>query len=134
MKIESGAIETTAQYHLKIVYELIREGIPVLVANPQQTKNTQGKKTDKLDARRIAIAHRDGRLKPSVIPPEELFNLRKATKHKLKLIGEMTKIKQRLDQVFHNKDFYYKNLLKSKRGLEILKLVVSNRMIDEEIV
>ena len=134
MRVGSVAIESTAQYHLKIVYELIREDIPVLVANPQQTKNTQGKKTDKLDARRIAIAHRDGRLKPSVIPPEELFNLRKATRHKLKLIGEMTKIKQRLNQVFHNKDFYYKNLLKSKRGLEILKLVVSNRMIDEEIV
>jgi len=42
----------------------------VLVANPRQTKDTQGKKTDKLDARRIYIAHRDGRLKPSVISPE----------------------------------------------------------------
>jgi len=34
MKIESVAIESTAQYHLKIFYELIREDIHVLVANP----------------------------------------------------------------------------------------------------
>ncbi len=46
----------------------------------------------------------------------------------------MIKIKQGLNQVFHNKKFSYKNLLKSKRRLEILKLVVSKRMIDEKIV
>ncbi len=33
MRVVSVAIESTAQYHLKIVYELIREGIDFLIAN-----------------------------------------------------------------------------------------------------
>jgi len=101
----------------------LEAGIPVLVANPQQTKITQGKKTDKLDARRIAIAHRDGRLKPSVISSQEILSLRKANRTLFKQINDATKIKQRLNQIFHQKDFKYPNLVKTKSGLQLLQLV-----------
>ena len=58
----SVGCESTSQYHLKMGFTLTAAQISVLVANPNQTKTTEGKKTDKLDARRIAVAHHDGRL------------------------------------------------------------------------
>jgi transposase len=122
-QISSVAVESTAQYHFKLIYGLLEAGIPVLVANPQQTKTTQGKKTDKFDARRIAIAHRDGRLKPSVISSQEILSLRKANRMLFKQINDATKIKQRLNQIFHQKDFQYPNLVKTRSGLQLLQLV-----------
>ena len=126
-------MESTSQYHVKVVYHLLENHINILVANPQQTKQTQGKKTDKLDARRIAISHRDGRLKSSVIPHYDYWMLRKAMRKLVSLTNDATKSKQRLSQLFHQKDFKNKKLLKSKTGLEILTLV-SKGMISEESI
>ena len=129
----SVAVESTAQYHFKLVFEMVNNGIDILVANPQQTKTTQGKKTNKFDARRIAVAHRDSRLKPSLIPLVELFNLRKAVRYRYKIINEKTKIKQRVNQIFHQKDFKYKKLLNSRQGMELLRLA-SIRAVDDKIL
>lgn len=129
--VSSVAMESTAQYHFKLLYRMLNVGIPVLVANPQQTKSTQGKKTDKFDARRIAIAHRDGRLKPSVITSAEILSLRKANRQLFKQINDATKIKQRLNQIFHQKEFNYQYLLNTKLGLKMLDLV-SQRMVNEK--
>jgi len=119
-KVLSTGVESTAQYHFKLVNMFLEHKLPILVANPKQTKNTQGKKTDKVDAQRIAIAHRDGRLRPSVISPPDIMALRKALRLLLKMTQEKTKIKQRLNQVFHQKDVNLKHLLKSKWGLHLL--------------
>ena len=129
--ISSVALESTAQYHFKLLYRFLDADIPILVANPQQTKSTQGKKTDKFDARRIAVAHRDGRLKPSVLTAKEIMSLRKANRQLFRQINEATKIKQRLNQIFHQKEFEHKRLLKTKLGLKMLELV-SNGMITQE--
>ena len=46
--ISSTAIESTAQYHFKLLYQFLEANLPILVANPQQTKNTQCKKLIRL--------------------------------------------------------------------------------------
>lgn len=130
--VKSVGMESTAQYHFKLLYTLLEANIPVLVANPRQTKDTQGKKTDKIDGRRIYIAHRDGRLKPSVIPPKEIMHLRKAMRRLLTFINEQTKIKQRLHQFFHQKDFNLPKevptLLKTDWGFNLMA-----HLLDDEI-
>ena len=131
--VSSVAVESTAQYHFKLLYKFMEENIPVLVANPQQTKSTQGKKTDKFDARRIAIAHRDGRLKPSVLTGEEIMSLRKSNRQLLKLINDATKIKQRLNQLFHLKEFKHGKLLQSKFGLKILELTTREMITQKKV-
>ena len=70
-------------------------------------------------------------MKPSLICPVELFNLRKAVRYRYKIINEKTKIKQRVNQIFHQKDFKYKKLLNSKQGLELLSLA-SIRAVDDK--
>ncbi|HHE39904.1 MAG TPA: hypothetical protein ENL10_00185, partial [Candidatus Cloacimonetes bacterium] len=79
--VQSVAMESTADYWRRLNWDLTDHGIASLVANATQTKNTQGKKTDKFDAQRIAVAHRDGRLKPSVCCSPSEFALRKALRH-----------------------------------------------------
>lgn len=122
--VESVAMEATSTYHLKLCFALTENGIDILLANAKQTADTQGKKTDKLDARRIAIAHRDGRLKPSVISPKEYTHLRRSTRKLAQLIQDQTKLKQRIHQVFHLYDCSLRKLhqsfLKTKWSLALL--------------
>jgi len=132
-QVTSVAMESTAQYHFKLLYALIAAGTNVLLANPQQTKDTQGKKTDKLDANRIAIAHRDGRLKPSVISPQEIMSLRKAMRAHTRMVEDQTKIKQRLAQVFHQKDASFSTMLATNWGTEILKGLFDKDDVDSLI-
>jgi len=132
-RVRSVAMESTSQYHVKVMYYLLENEVRMLVANPLQTKQTQGKKTDILDARRIAVAHRDGRLKASVIPHYDYWMLRKAMRKLVQLINDATRSKQRLSQLFHQKDFNGTRLLKTKTGIEILSLV-NNGAITHEII
>jgi len=129
-KVKSVGMESTAQYHFKLMYGLADANVPFLVANPQQTKTTQGKKTDAIDAKRIAVAHRDGRLKPSVISPKEIMSLRKGMRALLKIIQDQTKIKQRLNQVFHQKDVKLGPVLKTKWGLQVLRRLFQEELTD----
>lgn len=135
-KVRAIALEATSQYHFPLMFQLLEAQCSILVANPQQTKNTQGKKTDKLDARRIAVAHRDGRLLPSVLPPRAWMELRKNNRTLLQLIQEQTKIKQRLQQLFHLHDFtlqpYYRAFLNTQWILEVFySTFTTERMISE---
>jgi len=134
-QVRSVAMEATSQYHISLLMTLIDAGIPSLLANAGQTVETQGKKTDKLDARRIAIAHRDGRLRPSVISPEKITHLRKNNRTIARLIQDMTRCKQRLNQVFHQHDcnvkHYVKGFLTTTWTMELLHaaLTASDKMI-----
>ncbi len=119
-QVSSVAMESTAQYHFKLLYSLVADGVKVLLANPQQTKDTQGMKTDKLDAKRIAVAHRDGRLKPSVISPKEIMSLRKSMRAHTRIVENQTKIKQRLQQIFHQKDASFSTMLATDWGTNVL--------------
>lgn len=132
-KVRSVAMESTSQYHVKVMYYLLEHEIRLLVANPLQTKQTQGKKTDVLDARRIAVAHRDGRLKASVVPHYDYWMLRKAMRKLVQLINDATRSKQRLSQLFHQKDFKGARFLKTKTGIEILSLVTKGAITHANI-
>jgi transposase len=134
--VRSTAMEATAQYHFPLMFALQEEGLPFLVANPLQTRETQGKKTDKLDARRIALAHRDGRLKPSVISPRIIMHLRKNNRTILRLLQDQTRCKQRLQQAFHLHDCHptrlFKGFLRTNWTLEVFhQVLTTDKMISE---
>jgi transposase len=120
--VEHAAIESTAEYWLKMFWKLTAGGIKVLVANPLQTKATQGVKTDPEDARRIAIAFRDGRLKPSVICTPEQYSMRKLNRAAIKKVQEGTKAVNRLRAMYEMFDAekWIAELHTSMRGQRIL--------------
>jgi len=120
--VEHVAIESTAEYWLKTFWKLTEGGIKVLVANPLQTKAAQGVKTDPEDARRIAIAFRDGRLKPSVICTPEQYSMRKLNRDATKKVQEGTKAVNRLKAMFEMFDAeeWITKLHTSNRGQRIM--------------
>ena len=136
--VRSVAMEATSQYHLKILETLSKANISTLLANPHQTMNTQGKKTDKLDARRIAIAHRDGRLKPSILALDEFFTLRRLMRSLYRFIQEETKCKQRLHQIFHRYEFdgtkLFSGFLTSQWSLNLLVTTITTDKTIQELV
>jgi transposase len=120
--VEHVALESSAEYWLKVFWKLAEAKIKVLVANPLQTKAAQGIKTDKEDARRIAIVFRDGRLKPSVICTPDQYAMRKLNRDAIKKTLESTKVINRLKSMFEMFDAakWIKNLHNSDRGLRIM--------------
>jgi len=120
--VEHVALESTAEYWLKVFWKLTEGGIKVLVANPLQTKAAQGVKTDPEDARRIAIAFRDGRLKPSVICTPEQYSMRKLNRDATKKVQEGTKAVNRLKAMFEMFDAeeWITKLHTSNRGQRIM--------------
>jgi transposase len=121
-EVEHAALESTAEYWLKVFWKLTEGSIKVLVANPLQTKAAQGVKTDPEDARRIAIAFRDGRLKPSVICTPEQYSMRKLNRDAIKKVQEGTKAVNRLKAMFEMFDAeeWITKLHTSNRGQRIL--------------
>jgi transposase len=120
--VEHAALESTAEYWLKAFWKLTEGGINILVANPLQTKAAQGVKTDPEDARRIAIAFRDGRLKPSVLCTPEQYSMRKLNRDAIKKVQEGTKAVNRLNGMYEMFDAekWIKKLHTSNRGQRIL--------------
>jgi transposase len=120
--VEHVALESTAEYWLKVFWKLTEGGIKGLVANPLQTKAAQGVKTDPEDARRIAIAFRDGRLKPSVTCTPEQYSMRKLNRDAIKKVQEGTKAVNRLKGMFEMFDAeeWITKLHTSNRGQRIL--------------
>jgi transposase len=127
------AMESTAEYWLKLYWALREHGIYVLVANPRQTKDTQGKKTDPADARRIAIAFRDGRLNPSVLCTPEQFERRKINRDAIKSKQQATVHVNAFNVIFHRLDApeWIRNLRMSERGCRILSTLTSRITYDE---
>jgi transposase len=119
---EAVAMESTGEYWFKFSWFLQDAKVPILVANPQQTKATQGVKTDQHDARRIAIAFRDGRLKPSVTCNRWQFELRKLGRSLLQYIGQETNYKNRINKILikcENGGLVYE-LFSSDRGFQLV--------------
>ncbi|MBS3742587.1 MAG: IS110 family transposase [Candidatus Cloacimonetes bacterium] len=121
-RVSHCALESTAEYWLKVFWLLTRADIKVLVANPLQTKTTQGKKTDKEDADRIALAFRDGRLKPSVVCNAEQYSMRKLNRAAFKKTQQATASANRLKAMeeMYDAPQWISNLRKSNRGLRII--------------
>jgi len=132
--VEHAALESTAEYWLKVFWKLSKAEVRVLVANPVQTKTTQGKKTDKEDADRIAIAFRDGRLKPSVVCTPDQYSMRKLSRTAFKKTQQATSAINRLKamcETFSAAD-WIKKLHNSRRGIRIFYRIL--QLTDQEAV
>jgi transposase len=120
--VKMVAMESTAEYWLLPYWMLLEAGIPVMVVNSKQTKAIMGVKTDKLDARRIAFALRDGRLKPSIACNREQYALRKDMRMMIDHVELATQCVQKIQQIYHKADApeLVINALSSQRGRSIL--------------
>ena len=95
------AMESTGIYW-KPIYNILEDGFEVILANASRVKNVPGLKTDKKDARWIAKLLRYGLVPASFIPPKNIRELRDLTRTRRKLVGEMTREKNRVHKILQD--------------------------------
>jgi transposase len=81
-KVRQVAMESTGVYWIPVwnVLETGKYGLTLTLVNPAVVRALQGKKTDRIDARRIAEYMQYGLLRGSFIPPKPIRNLRELTR------------------------------------------------------
>jgi transposase len=88
------AMESTSVYWMH-VYELLEDVTQAIVANAAHVKNVPGRKTDQADAQWLAELGAHGLLRPSVIPPKPIRELRATARYRTKLVATQTAIRNR---------------------------------------
>lgn len=91
------AVEASGSYSW-LVDEMERSGHRPMLCNPLEAKRRMGltKKTDKLDARGLAILLRNGTLPEVWIPPSELRDQRELLRLRIFLVRLRTRVKNRI--------------------------------------
>ena len=106
-------MEATSHYHL-ILFQFFSDcGYDVLVVNPFQSSSMKDfsirkRKTDKVDAFKLAMLYRTKTLRPSQIPQSAIRALRLLCRERVELLNDVARYKNRLtaflDQIFPGYD------------------------------
>jgi len=115
-----AAIEATGNY--RPIYEVLDEHLNVTLANPSKNRLIADAtvKTDRLDAKRLALMLRSGMLAESYVPTDEIRELRDLVRTHKGLVDERTAEKNRVRAVLKRTDNAYENELFGPNGREFL--------------
>lgn len=86
-QVTQVALESTGVYW-RPVYNLLEDGRTLTLVNAQHVKGLPGRKTDVQDAVWLTDLLRHGLLRPSVIPPQPIRDLRELTRYRKTLVQE----------------------------------------------
>ena len=95
------AMESTGIYW-RPVYHILEGAVTILLVNARHMKQLPGRKTDINDAQWIARLLRWGLLKPSLIPPRPIRELRDLCRYRKKLTQEAAAEKNRVHKVLED--------------------------------
>jgi transposase len=97
----------------------------VKVSNPTQTKlNSSGKKTDKLDSKRLAELLKADMINESYVPPKDARDYRSKIRHRQSMVTISTELKNMIYAVLRGKNIKHPDEFKdifTKRGVRWLK-------------
>ncbi len=95
------AIESTGIYW-RPVFHILEGAVTVLLVNAYHMKQVPGRKTDLKDAQWIARLLRWGLLKPSLVPPKPIRELRDLCRYRRKLTQEASAERNRVQKVLED--------------------------------
>ena len=95
------AMESTGIFW-RPVFNILEGSVTILLANARHMKQLPGRKTDINDAQWIARLLRWGLLKPSLIPPKPIRELREMCRYRKKLIQEVVAEKNRVHKTLED--------------------------------
>jgi transposase len=98
-QVTAVAMEATGIYWVPVWNLLEREGLTLLLINPEHYKAVRGKKTDLKDGERIAELLQDGRLEGSYVPTAEVRILRDLTRYRTKLVQHLATLSNRIQRL-----------------------------------
>jgi transposase len=98
-RITEVVMESTGQYW-RPVWNILEGAVPRLVlVNPAHVKALAGRKTDRIDAQRLARYLENGDLDGSFVPAREIRELRDLTRWGVHLLEEVNRVKNRIGQM-----------------------------------
>lgn len=98
-RVTEVVMESTGQYW-RAVWNILENSVPRLVlVNPAHVKALAGRKTDRIDARRLARYLQNRELDGSFVPPREIRELRDLTRWRVHLLQEVNRVKNRIGQM-----------------------------------
>ena len=102
--VTTVAMEATGIYWRPVYYAL--EGLvsELWLCNAQHVKNVPGRKTDLSDAEWLADVASHGMVRPSMVPPPEIRQLRDLTRYRKSQVDTRSKEIQRLEKVLQDAD------------------------------
>jgi len=124
-------MEATGPYWYSLHYALTQEGYTVTVLNPIQTarqaqREIRKRKTDKLDALRIAVLLKNGSYRSALIPGELAMTCRQVTRLRYRLVRQQSRLKQLVHATLHPVWPEYETLFADPFSVTARKLLAQN--------
>jgi transposase len=133
--VTHAVMESTGPYWVP-VFNILEEGVKVILANPVEVKNRKGHKTDAADAWWLAHLLRHGMIRPSFIPDKALREMRELTRRRKKLIGQVAQERNRVQKQLEYGNVKLGNVLSDVFGLSgqlMLQALVDEERTPEQI-
>ncbi len=129
------AVESTASYWYRVV-QVLSDEIKVIVVNPLYVKDRSGKKTDKIDARRLATKCLKNDVKPSRKFTKEELELKRLTRARESNVQIRTKLRNQIHKVLDAAGIglsLFVSDIFGKSGMYLLRGLVERKSLEELI-
>ena len=97
--VDAAVMEGTGVYWLAPFQALEAAGIPATLVNARQVKQLKGRKSDVADSVWLARVCQFGLATPSHVPPKAFRELRVLTRYRRTLIGQRSRVRNRVQKV-----------------------------------
>jgi transposase len=128
------AMESTGIYW-RPVYHILEGAVTILLVNARHMKQLPGRKTDINDAQWIARLLRWGLLKPSLIPPQPIRELRDLCRYRKKLTQDAGAEKNRVHKVLEDANIKLSSVASDifgASGKDMLEALIAGDFSPEE--
>ena len=132
-KCRAVAMESTGVYWIPL-YAALEDEFDLMLANPERTRKTPGRKTDQSDAEWLAYLLRAGLIEASYVPERKVRVLRELTRLRTKMVQNRTDYKNRIHKVLQRCNIRLGSKLRSvfgKAGMEVLNGLMAGKRLDE---
>lgn len=120
----------------KPVWNILEGRFRLLLVNPQHVKQLPGRKSDLSDAEWFAQLLQCGLLRGSFVPPRPVRNLRDLTRHRVQLIGEQTRVVNRIHKLLEDANVKLGAVasdIRGKSGSAMLQALLQGRKSPDEM-
>lgn len=118
----------------KPIWNVLESTCNLILANPKHIKNLPGRKTDIKDAQWIAQLHRCGLIEASMVPTQNIRDLRDLTRYRRKLVQAITSEKNRIHKILQDGNIKLTTFMSDVFGVSgraLLQKLINGEVLDE---
>ncbi|MEF2248835.1 IS110 family transposase [Paenibacillus sp. IITD108] len=118
----------------KPVWNILGGTCELVLANARRVKNMPGRKTDTQDAQWLAQLHRCGLIEASMVPEQDIRDLRDLTRYRVKMVRALTAEKNRIHKMLQDANIKlttYISDLYGVSGRALLQKIMYGEVLEE---